>query len=124
MIARTKVEKIVGKPFADKLDEPVFKVNNWVYTRRQMVEDVGCANFIAASRLAKVLRRLGVAGAGGLFKLDPASLARVRGIGESSIFVALCILDHAQYNINDWWDTEAKFRTVKVRKASRNGHEV
>jgi hypothetical protein len=124
MITRTKVEKIVGKTFADELDKPVFKAYNWEITKRRMVDDIGCGNFIAAARLSKVLRRLKVSTPSQLFKLDPASLARVRGIGESSIFVALCILDFAQYNIEEWWDTERKFRTVKITKASKNGHEV
>lgn len=116
MLARTKVERVIGKAFADKLDTEVFSVGNWTYTRRQMVEDLGCANFIAAARLQKVLRKLGVRTAVQLYKLDPFSLARSRGIGEASLFVAMCILDADGYNVIKWWeykDNVAKFSTFK-----------
>ena len=81
MLTRTKVEQVIGKTFADGLDAPIFHVTDkWNYSRREMVEHVGCANFIAASRLAKVLKRLQITTPQQLFKLDPASLARTRGI--------------------------------------------
>jgi hypothetical protein len=130
MIERTKVEQVIGKTYADKLDEAIFRVGNWEYTRREMVDDLGCASFIAATRLAKVLRRLNVMSPAQLNRLDPSSLARTKGIGESSLFVAMCILDHAQYNILDWWgmkDNVVKFSTFKhnvIRRARKHKQEV
>ena len=131
MLERKTVEKVIGKGFADKLDEEVFKVNlNWFYTRREMVEELGCANFVAAARLAKVLKRLEVANPAKLFKLDPYSLARSRGIGEAALFVAMCILDAKQYNVTDWWqwnDNTVKFSSFKanaIRRSSRRKQEV
>lgn len=130
MISRPRIERILGKTFADKLDETVFNVGAMKYSRRQMVDELGCANFIAAIRLQKALRRLGISTPAQLNKLDPFSLARVRGIGESSLFVAMCILDHNQYNVIDWWeykDNVAKFSTFKhhaMQRANRRKQEV
>ena len=127
MLDRTKVETVIGKTFADKLDEEIFKVNiNWFYTRREMVETLGCANFIAAVKLAKVLKRLKVEGPKQLAKIDPISLARARGIGESALFVAMCILDAEGNDPIKWWGQESKFGSYKrvSRRASKHKQEV
>lgn len=131
MIVREKVETVIGKGFADKLDEEVFKVGvAWFYTRREMVEDLGCANFIAASRLSSVLKRLDIKTPTQLFKLDPFSLARAKGIGEAALFVAMCILDAKGFDILDWWGRKGnatKFSTFKhnaLRRSRKRKHEV
>lgn len=114
MIKSTIVNAIIGKGFADKLDEPIFEVGGWIYTRRGMVEELGCANFIAAAKLAKVLRRLKINSSLKLYRLDPGSLARTKGIGESCLFVAMCILDYKGFDLEKWWGTDrAKFSAVK-----------
>jgi hypothetical protein len=122
MIVREKVEQVIGKGFADKLDEQIFKVDeSFGYTRREMVENLGCANFIAAARLAKVLRRLAVNSPARLNKLDPFSLARAKGIGESALFVAMCILDASGYDVIKWWGfkgNQAKFSSFKSHAIS------
>lgn len=131
MITRTKVEKIIGKGFADKLDEVLIDAGNKLYyTRRQMVEELGCANFVAAAKLNKILKRLKIESPAQLNNMDPYSLARVKGIGESCLFVALCILEAANYDVEKWWgwnDNEVKFSSFKSHATSRAGrrkHEV
>jgi hypothetical protein len=125
MIKRKIVEEVIGKSFADHLDTPIFHVvDHFSFTRREMVEELGCANFIAAARLAKVLKRLGVESAAQLHQLDPFSLARARGIGESALFVATCILDASGYSVQRWWkwkqnDNVVKFSTFKRRALNR-----
>jgi hypothetical protein len=123
MIARTQVENIIGKGFADKLEELVIDSGKLVFTKREMVETLGCANFIAAAKLNKILRRLNISTPAQLFKTDPFSLARVKGIGESCLFVALCILDASQYNIEEWWgwnDNDVKFSSFKAHAITRS----
>lgn len=131
MIAREKIEKVIGKGFADRIDEEIFTVTTeWFYTRREMVEELACANFIAAVRLAKVLKRLGVNNPKGLYKLDPFSLARAKGIGEAALFVAMCILDANSFDVIKWWGftgTTAKFSTYKhhaITQSRRRKQEV
>jgi hypothetical protein len=124
MMDRTKIERVIGKTFADKLEELVIDSGKIQVSRRMMIDEVGCANFAAASRLNKLLNRLGVGTISQLFKLDPASLARTKGIGESSIFVAMCLLDCHDVDVLEWWSTDAKkFATVKrtvMKKSKKN----
>lgn len=132
MIERKAIEKTIGKGFADKLDEVIIDVSQDIsFTRREMVEILGCANFLAAYRLQRVLKRLKIFTAAKLFRTDPFSLVRSKGIGEAAIYVAMCILDSKQYNVEEWWgwkETNAlKFSSFKhraIRKASRNKQEV
>jgi len=132
MIGRETVEKTIGKGFADKLDEFIFEVSQDLsYSRREMVDELGCANFIAAARLAKVLRKLKIYTPGQLHRLDPFSLARSKGIGESALFVAMCILEAKGYDVEKWWGWKGtnvvKFSTFKshaMAKARRHKQEV
>lgn len=131
MLNRDTVESTIGKGFADKLDEAVIHVSQDIsFTRREMVEELGCANFLAAARLQKVLKKLQIFTPGKLYKTDPFSLVRSRGIGEASMFVAMCILDKAGYDIVKWWGwkgNQTKFSTFKhnsIKRAKRRTQEV
>lgn len=132
MLTRETVEKTISKSFADKLDEVVFAVSDkLMFSRRQMVEELGCANFVAASKLQKALKKLDVTTPAQLFKTDPFSLVRIKGIGPASIFVAMCILDAAQYDVREWWGWKEtntlKFSSFKynaTRRASKKQHDV
>jgi len=132
MIERLVIETTIGKGFADKLDEIIIHVSQDLsFTRRDMVEVLGCANFIAASRLNKVLKKLQIYSAAKLFRTDPFSLVRAKGIGETSMFVAMCILDSKKYDVVKWWGWKGtngvKFSTFKhnaTRRASKRKQEV
>lgn len=133
MIKRDTVVKTIGKSFADTLDTVVIDVSQELsFTRREMVDDLQCANFNAAARLSKVLKRLKIFSAAKLYQTDPLSLARTRGIGQASIFVAMCILDTRRYDVAKWWGwngtNKVKFSTASqqrsIRKVSKRKHEV
>jgi hypothetical protein len=132
MLNHDVVQTTIGKGFADKLDMLVFKASPVLaFTRREMVENLGCANFQAAARLAKALRKLGITTSVQLHKTDPFSIVRVRGIGEASMYVAMCILDAAGYDVIKWWgwkDTNTvKFSSFKRNatiRASKRKHEI
>jgi hypothetical protein len=125
MLARNKIESTLGKTFAETLDTSVFTVGHWGYTRRDMVDTLGCANFIAAARLARALKRLQIQSPSQLHKMDPFSLVRIRGIGEACLFVAMCILDASGYSVEDWWgwkqdkDNIVKFSAFKHKATMR-----
>lgn len=132
MIERKTIESTIGKTFADKLDEIVFSASqDLTFTRREMVEQLGCANFLAAYRLEKVLRRLNIFTAGKLFRTDPVSLARAKGIGETAIYVAMCILHHKNYDVAEWWGWKetntlkfGAFKANAIKRARKRRHEV
>ncbi len=116
MITRTKVETVIGKTFADKLDQPIFSTGNWAITRRTMVERYGCANFIAAARLARQFKRMGITTPRILWRTDPIQLARTKGIGEAAIFVAMSILEANGFDPLKWWTPDTKFGATKKAK--------
>lgn len=130
MLGRDTVEQILSKGFADKLDELVIDCGSIQFSRRQMVDELGCANFIAAARLNKVLKRLQIGTVKQLYNVDPLSLARSKGVGEASIFVALSILDFSKYDVTLWWsenEIETKFLSFKkraIRRSKKYGHNV
>jgi hypothetical protein len=95
-----------------------------------MVEKLGCANFVAAARLAKVLRKLGIKTPLQLSRMYPFSLVRTRGIGEAAMYVAMCILDANGYDPVKWWGwkgNEVKVSTMKhraINRATKHKQEV
>lgn len=131
MIKHEVIVKTIGKGFAEKLDEVVIDASqDLTFTRRDMVETLGCANFLAAYRLTKILKRLKIFTAGKLFRTDPVSLARSKGIGEASIFVAMCVLDSKGYDVAKWWGWKGtntlKFSSFKhkaMRRAAKGGKQ-
>lgn len=132
MLNRDIVEATISKGFADKLDEIVLDISpSLSFTRRQMVEVLGCANFVAATVLQKALKKLNITTPAQLFKTDPFSLVRVKGVGEATIFVAMCILDAAEYNVQEWWGwkktNDLKFSSFKynaTRRGAKSKHEL
>jgi len=131
MLTRETVESTIGKGFADKLDEVIIEISeDFKFTRREMVEELGCANFVAAYRLQRVLKRLKITSPHELYKLDPFSLVRSKGIGEAAMFVAMCILDAGQYDVAKWWGWKntntlkfSSFKAKAVRRASKRGKQ-
>ncbi len=132
MLNRDVVNATIGKTFADKLDEVVFAVSDKLtFSRRDMIETLKCGNFNAATRLEKALKKLDIKTPAQLYKLDPYSLVRLKTIGETSLFVAMCILDLAGYDVVKWWgwnDTNtvkfASFKRDAIKRARKRGHDI
>lgn len=127
MVSNTTVEKILGKTFADYLDEVVIDAGEkLLYTRRLMIDELGCGNLVAAARLNKVLKRLDIKTPRELYSLDPESLVRCKGVGHATVYVAMCILDANDYSVEKWWgwnETSVKFSTFRhqlIRKARKH----
>lgn len=121
MIKREAIHATLGKTFADKIDLTVIDVSDEIhYTRRELVDFIGCANFKAASLLNKALRKLKITTIKGLYKVDPLSLYRIKGVGDTTVFVAMCILDAHKYNVMDWWawrdDDQKKAAIARAKK--------
>lgn len=131
MLKRQTIEKTLGKTVADNLDEIIINAGEMVYSKRQMVEQLDCGNFMAARRLSKVLRRLSITTPAHLFNIDPGSLLRAKTVGEMTVFVAMCILDAHRFSVSDWWgwdnDRGLHFGALKaraVRRSRKRKHDV
>lgn len=122
MLSRKHVESKIGKTFADKLDEPYVRLLGEDYSRRDIVEKLQIGNFNAATRLAKVLSRLGVTTVPKLHQIDPHSLYRTKGVGDASMFVAMSLVWATGGDPIAWWD---KFdaKKAKRQKAKRGVQE-
>jgi hypothetical protein len=131
MLKKEVIESLLSKTAADHLDAAFFEVGNMKYSRRDMIDILKCGNFTAAKKLQKILVKLEVVTPFKLFNTDPFSLLRVKGIGEWTVFVAMCILDAEGYDVEVWWgwkDTNTlKFNAFKqqaVKTARKRQHDV
>lgn len=134
MLKYTQIDNTLGKTFADGLEEVVINSGKeLVFTKRQMIEEIGCANFQAATRINKAFRRLDISTIKKLSDTDPSSLLRIKGIGQTSIYVAMCILDAHHISVEKWWgwnqekDNILKFsayRNKLTRKARKHKQEI
>ncbi len=132
MIERKVVENTIGKTFADSLDELIIIAGDKLtFTKRTMIEVLGCANFSAGKRVNFVLNKLKIETPAQLFKTDPFSIARTKSIGATSMYVIMCILDAADYNVEEWWGWKKtnvlKFSTFKshaMRRAAKRKQDV
>ncbi len=131
MLKRETIDKTIGKGFADKLDESLVTFFGTEISKRILVEEIGCANFQAAVRLGKALKKLDIQTPAQLHKTSPWDLARLRTVGEATMYVAMCILEAHDYDVEKWWGwkgtNDIKFSSFKhnaMRRAKKNGHSV
>lgn len=129
---KTLDPEVLGVPFISHLvDDVVLRIGDVAYSRHAMVNQLGCGNFAAAGRLARLCKRLGVKSMAQLHKVPPEDLAAVKGIGVTCLYVAMCALDAAGYSVQKWyrWDGSGSvtFGTLKQRafaKGTRRRHVV
>jgi hypothetical protein len=129
---RVGASKLLGTTFVkNSLDEVIFKCGRTEYSKLDMVDSLGCGNFAAAKKLSKALERIGVQSITQLVRLGPLPLARMKGVGPATLYVAMCILDAHGGHVERWWGWDdgngVKFSALKHRelqKAKREGvHE-
>ena len=121
MLSRTVIESKIGKRFADTLDEPFVVLCGETWTRRLVVELMGLANLVAVKRLEKALKKLSVDRAPMLYDIDPMSLYRMKGVGDTQVFVAMSLLHAHGYDPVLWWDN---FDEKPKAKANRRKADV
>jgi hypothetical protein len=71
----------------------ILTVGPKTFTRQTCVTELGCPNFKAAQNLSHALASIGVDSTKALAKTTPTDLLRLEGVGERTVFVALCVLD-------------------------------
>ena len=78
--------------------EIVLTVGKVTFTREGCVRKLGCPNFRAAQNLSHALESIGVDSVKRLAGTTPKDLLRLEGVGERTVFVALCVLDAIDSN--------------------------
>lgn len=122
-----QINQTFGKTFADHLSRVVLAVGSIQITAFTLVNEVGCANVVAAQRLSATLRRLHITTLKQLAKIDPASLYRVEGCGHTQVYVAMCLLEHHGIDPGEWWGWAVKGEAVRQHaraKKKRGAHPL
>jgi hypothetical protein len=124
-----QIRDTIGKTFADHLNREVLAIGRLKISAHALVNEVGCANLVAAQRLSQTLKRLGVKDIRQLARIDPASLYRVQGCGHTQVYVAMCLLEHhvRDFDASKWWGWEVKGEAVlrAARDKTKQGpHEL
>ncbi len=73
--------------------EIILTIGALTFTREKCVRDLGCPNFRAAGNLSTALNSIGIDSVDRLATTTPKDLMRLEGVGERTVFVALCVLD-------------------------------
>ena len=99
--------------------EIILTVGSKTFTRESCVRELGCPNFRAAQNLSTALHSIGCTSTKALAATTPKDLLRLEGIGERTVFVALCVLDATESNktAERWLHSdETKPDTIKPPK--------
>lgn len=120
-------EKRAGKAFLDRFDEVVIEIGSTAFTRREMIEKLKCANFAAAKTLTWALERFKPQDARELSRrVDIHDLFGIKGVGVTTVYVWMCVLDHLGKSPEKWVDQEVTLPTLyakaKSHKKSRRRH--
>lgn len=107
----------LGKHFVDNQDYVVLRIGNREWTRLQLVQDIGVGHIAAAGKLSTVLRKAGVRSMEDLYAVNPRELALVRGLGETTVYVAMALLKKEGFDVSRWYQLAegAKKRVVTFR---------
>jgi len=96
-------ERLLGKTFIDKQNEGVLIIGKDVWTRKEMVEELKCGNFVAALNLTKIAATLQVDSLKQLAsRFSMEDLFAESRFGVTTMFVLMCALEHAQRNPLEW----------------------
>jgi hypothetical protein len=113
-----KLRDQLGRSFMRRLvEDPLVVVGGEVFSRDRLVREAGCGNFAAAKRLARELEALEIHTLSDLRHLNIEDLARQKGVGETTVYVLMCLQDRLLDRIPEW---DGTWRTVV--KHNRNGH--
>lgn len=129
MITLNKLRPRLGKTFIDRLTgDVVLSIGSQTYSRDGLVRELKVGNFAAARRLGKVLEELEITRVEDLASLAPEDLARVRGVGETTVYVLLCLQDALRQKPLEWdttWSTYAHhIREPKKKKPSKRQQKI
>lgn len=109
------VEQVLGKTFRNYLTEEIIVIDDHSISRDELVHVYGVGNLMAARRLGQELKDMNIRTTQALYQMDPLSLVRHNGLGERSIFVAMCLLERKGKSPVKWWEKNftTKFSTAK-----------
>ena len=113
----------LGASFVHKQNEIVLRVGSKQWTRMQLVQQVGVGNLAAAAKLSTVLRKTKVDSLEKLYAVNPRDFALIPKLGETTVFVAMAVLQSNGFSVDKWIQQIADekkhihtFRTLKLQQ--------
>lgn len=119
-------EKLLGHTFVTRQNQTALQIGEQKWSRWELANVFGLANFRAAGTLTMHLRRLGVKNLEQLYAISPEELAAIKGVGETGAYVAASILKENKFDAKHWAGygpngaEPVTFRTLKIRKKERH----
>lgn len=116
LLTNRRVTHTLGRPFIQRMDEVVFNLGATRITRQQLADianpfpSVRCVR-----RLEEICKQRGLTNLNALYEFGPTALATVEGAGETTLWVAMCLLDHAGLSVVGWFDWRRQDETVTWR---------
>ncbi len=126
MLQLAKLRPRLGKTFIDRLtSDVILAIGNHKFTRSDLVRECHVGHFGAARHLGNVLRdELGITKPEQLASLAPEDLASMEGVGETTVYVLLCLQDHMKVKPMEFattWRTQVKHaRDAKEKKPKKS----
>jgi hypothetical protein len=86
--------------------EPILDISAELRLTRREAMKYDIANFRAIKNLEGVLRALKIKTVAQLAAIDPYSMHNTEGVGYTTLYVAMCILDKHGHDPISWWGWE------------------
>lgn len=112
-MVKGRCEQAAGKSLLDRRHEVVLKIGKDEFDRLFLAKKIGCTNPVSAVKLNRILRQFKPKSVRELARrIDVYDLRRVSGVGETTVFVWMQILEHVGVDPLAWLDSEKKLSTI------------
>lgn len=111
-------QKILGSTFVNALsgsDSSILTDGRRHYSKHHLVREFGTGNFLAARRLALLMKEWKLKSIMDFFKMPPRSLGEQKGVGTTMLYVLICIGRAKGVDIQAWYKQETTFDTLKTQ---------
>ena len=119
-----RIPKVYGANLRRWYDEIVLTLGTLTWTRREMIDVLGCGNFIAAKRLTSACKEYDIRNLHDLDQVGLHGLLRIVGIGERSAWVAACLMHSVgDTDVMKWIDRDAGEFSRSIKGGIAKGAE-
>ena len=120
-----KWEAMVGRSFLGRLDEVILEIGETTFTCREMIDKLHCGNFAAAKNLSWALERFKPENARELARrVDIEDLFVIKGVGVTTVYVWMCVLDALGKSPEKWLDQEVTLPTLYAKRHNKRRRQA
>lgn len=118
---KRKWEEFMGGSFQENQDEPVIIVGDQWFTKKDLTEKLHCGHYLKAARiLNNALMAFNAESFEALIEtLTLEKLFSIRGVGTTTAYVWLCIVEYLGYDPEKWMEPGRKVNS-EYAKISKN----